>query len=220
MTDFIKKIINAVYDCLFPVRCPYCGKVINKNDYACTDCKKLFPEKSIERYAVGGYKCVSPFPYSGIFSKAVKKFKFGNCGGYSKQLSFMVVQSILQTYNISEIDVVTCVPMHKKSLKKRGYNHSQLLAKECAQIMNIPYADLLKKTRENKAQHSIKANKRADNVKGVYEIISKDSVKNKNILLIDDIITTGNTLGECSRILTQHGCKAVNCAVLCSVDSH
>lgn len=217
MTDFIDKLKNSVKDILFPVRCPYCETVIHKTEYACEDCKKKFPSPAIIKYAVGGYKCTSPFPYDGIFKKAVKRFKFGNKGGYAKQLAFPIVQSILESYQCVNFDLITCVPMHKKRLVQRGYNQAELLAKECANIMNIPYCDTLEKFKENREQHSIKASERAKNVKGVYRITDKELVNGKNILIIDDIITTGNTLGECAKILMKQGCKSVDCAVLCSV---
>ena len=217
MTDFIDKLKNNVKDILFPVRCPYCETLILKTEYACEDCKKKFPSPSIIRYAVGGYKCTSPFPYDGIFKKTVKKFKFGNKGGYAKQLAFPMVQSILESYPGVNFDLITCVPMHKKRLAERGYNQAELLAKECATIMDIPYFDTLEKFRENREQHSIKASERAKNVRGVYRIIDKVLVENKKILIIDDIITTGHTLGECAGTLIKSGCNSVNCAVLCSV---
>jgi len=217
MTDFIDKLKNSVKAILFPVRCPYCETVIHKTEYACEDCKKKFPSPAIIKYAVGGYKCTSPFPYDGIFKKAVKRFKFGNKGGYAKQLAFPMVQSILESYPGVDFDLITCVPMHKKRLAQRGYNQAELLARECAKIMNIPYCDTLEKFKENREQHSIKASERAKNVKGVYRIIDKELVRDKNILIIDDIITTGNTLGECAKILMKKGCRSAECAVLCSV---
>lgn len=217
MTDFINKLKENAKDILFPVRCPYCEAVILKTEYACESCKKKFPSPAIIKYAVGGYRCTSPFPYDGIFKKAVKKFKFGNRGGYAKQLAFPIAQSILESYPGVEFDLITCVPMHRKRLIERGYNQAELLAKECAGIMNIPYFDTLEKFKENREQHSIKASERAKNVKGVYRTIDKELVRNKNILIIDDIITTGNTLGECSGMLIKSGCNSVKCAVLCSV---
>lgn len=217
MTDFIKNLNKNIKDILFPARCPYCSKVITKTEYACPACKRQFPAPSIIRYAVGGYKCVSPFPYDGIFRKAVCRFKFGGGAGYSKQLSFTIADSVLEKFDPNCFDIITCVPMHKKRLKQRGYNQAELLAKECSQILKIPYSDLLEKYKENLEQHSIKASQRADNVRGVYKAVDKSAVKDKNILIIDDIITTGNTLGECAKMLMESGCKSVTCAVLCAV---
>ena len=129
----------------------------------------------------------------------------------------MIVQSVLEVHEEINFDIITCVPMHKDDRKKRGYNQAELLARECAKIMNIPYIDTLEKHKKNKVQHSIKAKERAKNVRGVYRLIQKDIVKDKNILIIDDIITTGHTLGECAKVLSKGKCKSIRCAVVCSV---
>lgn len=216
-TDFIKKIRKNIYDALFPVRCPYCGKVINKTQIACKNCLNMFPEISYRRFASGGYKCCTPFLYRGIFAAAAKRFKFANGGGYSPQLSAVIAKSISECYPdiLADIDYVTCVPMHKKQLRQRGYNQAKLLARDCAEILKIPYIDALEKYRENETQHNLRASLREQNVKGVYRVCNKNFVKGKNILLIDDIITTGNTLGECCRVLEKSGCNQVICAALC-----
>lgn len=218
--DSIKRLKKLIIEYIYPVRCPYCGKVIHRKEYACEKCKELFPKTSYKRFAIGGHLCSAAFPYEGIFSKAVKTFKFHNCGFYAKQLSLPLIQSIIEIHPEINFDFITCVPMHKESLKKRGYNQAELLAKECAEIMNIPYLPTLEKFKKNEPQHSIKAHKRADNVKGVYRIIDKQIVANKNILIIDDIITTGHTLGECSKILYKSGCACVSCATVCTVVVH
>lgn len=75
---------------------------------------------------------------------------------------------------------------------------------------------ILAKTKKNKTQHSIKAAERAKNVIGVYSPIDKNLIKGKRILIIDDIITTGSTLGECARILNKCKCGEICCCTLCT----
>lgn len=217
MNSYIKKLLSFIDDILFTVKCPYCGKVIERTEYACDTCKTKFPKTAFTNYAVGGYETVSPFPYNGIFSDAVKRFKFGDNPKLSKQLAFPISAEIMKAFDISKIDFITCVPMHKKNFRKRGYNQAELLAKECAEILEIEYLDTLEKFKENHFQHQLSGNKRAANVKGVYRVPDKSTVKDKNILIIDDIITTGNTLGECCRILKKSDCGNLYCATLCVV---
>ncbi len=217
MTHFIRKITDAVSDIFFTARCPYCTTVIKRTEYACKECKKSFPNSITIRYAVGGYRCCSPFPYSGKFKKAVQRFKFNNCGSFSKPLSYAMFKSIETILKDENFDLITSVPMHKNTKRERGYNQADLLAKRFSEFSGIPYAETLEKFKENKTQHSIKAKERAKNVRGVYRIIDKSLVKGKKILIIDDIITTGNTLGECARILTKAGCGKICCATVCAV---
>ena len=117
---------------------------------------------------------------------------------------------------MSAVDIITAVPMYYKNMRERGYNQSELLAKECAEIFNIPYAELVEKHKKNKAQHTLKGKERESNVQGVYRVIDSQAVADKNILIIDDIITTGNTLGECCKVLKKAGCKNICCAALCA----
>ena len=216
MTHFIDKIYSRIKDFLFTVRCPYCGKVIEPNKKCCDKRKKEFPKFPFVRYATGGYICTSPFPYDGIFRMAVLNFKFRNCGAYAELLSYEMVRAIKDVYSNKEFDIVTCVPMHKDTLKERGFNQAELLARECAALLGMEYGNLLVKTKKNKTQHSIKAAERAKNVIGVYSPIDKNLIKGKRILIIDDIITTGSTLGECARILNKCKCGEIYCCTLCT----
>lgn len=217
MKDFIKKIKDALCDALFTVKCPYCARVIPRNEYACRQCKEKLPEKSIITYANGGYKTVAPFEYDGIFAKAVKDFKFRENSDYAKALAFPISCAVVECFGTGSIDIVTCVPMHKKNLKERGYNQSELLARECAKLLEIPYVNCIEKHKQNRLQHTLHGKERLNNVRGVYRITDKALVKGKNILLIDDILTTGSTLGECCRVLKKADCAHVSCAVLCAV---
>ena len=212
-----KRMIEAVENAFFPVRCPYCDKVIYHEQYACEECKSEMPELPITNYIEGGYRCTSPFLYKERFSDAVKAFKFSNRAQYAKQLAFAVVTA-LNCVNKLEYDYITCVPMHPDQKIERGYNQSELLAKQCSALMKIDYIDALEKFKQNKPQHSLKGSERRKNVKGVYRAINKDKIKGKKILLIDDIITTGNTLSECAKMLKKSGCEEIDCAAVCYVN--
>lgn len=216
MNSSIKSTIRFLQDIIFTVKCPYCEKVIDRRDYACKDCKQKFPKAGIKTYAIGGFKTISPFKYDGIFASGVKNFKFHENPSYSRQLAVVLANEISVQYDVKSFDLITAVPMHPHNKRERGYNQAELLAKECAEILGIPYAVLLEKHKKNKAQHTLKGKERENNVQGVYRVIDKQTITDKNLLIIDDIITTGNTLGECCRILKKSGCKSVCCATLCA----
>ena len=217
MKKLAKRVRDFILNIFFPTVCPYCGKVIYPDEYACAECIKKLPPKSITKYAVGGYLCSAPLPYEGAYSNAVKTFKFGSMGSYAGQLAFLIVQSVLEVHKNIDFDFITCVPMHIKDKKKRRYNQAELLARECAEIMNLPYIEAIEKFKQNQAQHTLSGIDRERNVKGVFRVIEEDKVRDKSVLIVDDIITTGNTLGECCRILKKSGAKNIYCAALCSV---
>ena len=110
---------------------------------------------------------------------------------------------------MEKYDIIIPVPIHYKKTKYRGFNQCELIAKELAKnVEKLQYRnDILIKIKNNLRQSSLKAEARKDNVKNVYMI--KDLVKNKvemqnkNILVFDDICTTGNTISECIRTLKE-----------------
>ncbi len=210
--NIIKNIIAA----FLPNRCPFCNKVLEPELNYCKKCEKEFPQFAIKSFAKGGVACISPFFYQGKFKDSVKLLKFKDYTQFAKPLAIPLANSITKYADKVNYDYITYVPMHKKGLNERGYNQAQLLANEVSKILNIPCTELLIKHKENKPQHHCKGNERVSNVKGVYKVISPEKIKDKNILIIDDIITTGNTLGECCRVLYKGKAKYIYCATLCS----
>ena len=214
--NVFKKILHFSAVALFPSRCPYCNRVIPDTECACKSCRGKFPEVCCTRYAIGGFLCASPFPYNGVYAKAVKRLKFHNRGDLAKPLATQIVRAVSEIHGDLRFDLVTCVPMHYKDKRARGYNQAELLARECAKIMKLPYLDTLEKVKRNNPQHKTSGRDRAKNVHSVYAMKDIESVKGRNILIIDDIITSGNTLGECARILSKGKCAEIRCAVVCT----
>lgn len=113
-------------------------------------------------------------------------------------------------------DFLLCVPPDKKRYRKRGFDHAALIGSAVSEKLDIPYMDnIIDKIKSNKPQHTLNARQREENVRGVYKIIAPDEVKGKNILLIDDVFTTGSTTNEISRILKRAGAKYVLVATAC-----
>lgn len=107
-----------------------------------------------------------------------------------------------------KIDYIVSVPMHLSKLRKRGYNQSFLLANDLAKITGIDFIkDLLIKVKNTKRQVGLNISKRKTNLKDSFSVKDKykDIIRGKNILIIDDVFTTGSTINECARILKIYG---------------
>jgi ComF family protein len=214
---FIQKILNLIY----PQKCPHCQNLLYGKQLFCDDCEsklirkilitKIFDEND-EKNLIAN--CVSPFEYSGCIRSAIKKFKFRNCINFANAFSEEMFKVIKIFFKNEKFDAVTSVPLSKIRLKERQYNQSELLAKNISKFLNLPYCELLVKIKNNQPQYSLNFAKRFENVKNVYDFSFKTSVKNKNILLCDDIVTTGNTLKECIKVLYKNGACKVCCATL------
>lgn len=205
-----KTVYKFILNAFFPARCPYCNEVVFRNDEACDECKKILQYDNI---VTPLYKSrnISPFKYSGINKKAVLKFKFYNNPNYSEQMAISMKQAINREYD-EYFDIITCVPFTKKRYLERGYNQSQLLAENLGNLFDIKFQSVLLKIRDNESQHTLSKDKRKKNVEGVFDINPEYKITGKNILLIDDILTTGSTLNECINVLYKSGANTVLCA--------
>ena len=107
------------------------------------------------------------------------------------------------------------VPISKKRLSFRGYNQSLLISKEIAKLTKIELnADCLVKVKNTVKQSTLNKEDRAKNVVNAYKLINGNILKNKKILLIDDIYTTGNTVNECCKILREIKPRKIGIMVL------
>lgn len=211
-----KKILTGLVSVFFPQRCACCGRVIVPSALFCPECLAALPKTVYERSAVGGFLCSAALLYEEPYSTALKRFKFHSKPGGLQGFAFLTVKAARERFEGKDFDAVTCVPMTRLAVFKRGYNQSEELARACAKLMALPFEPVLEKYRSNAPQRTLNRSQRAKNVRGVFRIRKSHSVTGKRYLLIDDVITTGSTLGECARVLKTGDCSEVCCAVLCT----
>lgn len=211
-----KKILTGLVSVFFPQRCACCGRVIVPSALFCPECLAALPKTVYERSAVGGFLCSAALLYEEPYSTALKRFKFHCKPGGLQGFAYLTVKASRERFEGKDFDAVTCVPMTRLAVFKRGYNQSEELARACAKLMALPFEPVLEKYRSNAPQRTLNRSQRAKNVRGVFRIGKSHSVTGKRYLLIDDVITTGSTLGECARVLKTGGCSDVCCAVLCT----
>ena len=211
-----KKILTGLVSVFFPQRCACCGRVIVPSALFCPECLAALPKTVYERSAVGGFLCSAALLYEEPYSTALKRFKFHSKPGGLRGFAYLTVKAARERFAGKDFDAVTCVPMTRLAVFKRGYNQSEELARACAKLMALPFEPVLEKYRSNAPQRTLNRSQRAKNVRGVFRIRKSHSVTGKRYLLIDDVITTGSTLGECARVLKTGGCSDVCCAVLCT----
>ncbi len=170
-------------------RCLICSNEINNEATICDSCQKHPPHF---------IKLFSPFRYEGIVKKSVLNYKYDNSKYLAKGYA-LILSELLRNL---DIDLITFVPMSKN--EKRYFNHSKQLAEELSKLLKTPCEELLKKVKNTKEQKSLTFKERRENVKDVFALTK--SVKNKKILLVDDIASTCSTLDACAE-------KLKNCVV-------
>ncbi|MEG1719376.1 MAG: ComF family protein [Clostridia bacterium] len=219
-------MFNNIIRFLFVKRCFLCGKIISFPDNAdlptracksCLDNIRLTNYTPIinfsaikkgKRYFSMAY---APFFYTLSIKQAILRFKFRNQKNLSAFFAKFMCVAFMDNDFLKDIDYMIPVPISKDKMKRRGYNQSLELAKDIELDKNIEILDkVLIKTKVNKTQSNmLNIKEKVSNVSGVYKVVSNEKIKDKKILLIDDIVTTGATANECAKALIDAGAKEV-----------
>mgnify|MGYP000341350924 CR=1 FL=1 len=198
---YILKVYNEILDIIYPAeeKCIIC-----KSDGfigLCPCCKK-----SINR-AIFENNNLSYGFYGGILKKLILEFKYESNYTAGYLLSNFLLE-IIEENNI-KADVICYVPMTKKAEKKRGFNQCKVIAKNISNATGIPVRKCIKKIRNTKEQKTLNKEERIENLSGAFKVNNVDNIKNRNVILIDDVITTGATISECQNILKKSGAKKI-----------
>lgn len=209
--SFIRKLL----DFLYPPKCAFCRKLIPAGaDGICPECKKSLPFTKSGDQVHGNFftVCVAPLYYEDEVRDALLRYKFHQQASYCTAFGGLIADCVSERLT-EPIDLVSWVPLSRKRLRKRGYDQAKLLAEEVAKQLDLPCRPVLKKVVNTAPQSRTgSAEKRKANISGAYIVPENQNLEDLTILLIDDIVTTGSTLSECSRMLGMAGVKRVYCA--------
>ncbi len=218
-----KKFTKNLLGLFFPNRCIFCRQIVASDQHICESCKENHLPQEITREIVWPecptpILCQSVYAYCGEVKRSILDFKFHgkreNAGFYADVLKEM----LFPHPHTLHIDCITDVPLSKKRKQERGYNQSELIARELSCLLEIPYRPVLEKIKQNEAQHTLSAKERQENVQGVYQVKRKETVQHKSILLVDDVVTTGATLGACAAALYAQGAAEVRAVAIAQTD--
>ncbi len=143
------------------------------------------------------------FQYQGKIRQILLDYKFNNQAYLYKTIVNFLLKNKKFFQILKSYDTIVPVPISKKRRKERGYNQSELIAREIAKRLEITYDNKsLLKVKNIIEQSKLNKEEREKNIQGVYQLRNKQILENKKILLLDDIYTTGSTVNECSKILS------------------
>lgn len=189
-------------ECLYNLKiikghnCKICSKPLITSGEICIECietPKFFR------------KVYSPYKYEGLIRDIIKDYKYNNKPYYYKMLGELLYKHIKEID--IDFDIISYVPLHKNKRRKRGYNQSELMAKYLEKKLNISCERLIERLLDTKAQNQLKREDRVKNLKNTF--LAEKNLGNKNILIVDDVYTTGTTLNECSKSLLKVGVKNI-----------
>jgi len=158
--------------------------------------------------------------YTGALREMVGLFKFERVAVLSRLLGEKLAEEVRQMPGLSRNAIVVPVPLFRNRLTERGFNQSLLLAEQVVRVLNGRYnfrlriADALHRVKSTENQYLLTPRQRRQNLRGAFAVRDKAAIAEKDILLIDDIYTTGATARECARILLREGAASVRIATL------
>lgn len=233
----VRGLIDYIGRILYPQVCPLCGVVIDiRNNGTCDECrgrisyvqspvclkcgKEIFDEEielceDCSKYMRTYDKGFPAMNYIEPVTDCVAKFKYNN----RRELADFFASEIIRCHGkrIAELspEVLIPVPVHKKKLKKRGYNQAELLARSLGRRLDIPVdADIIKRNLNTMPQKKLDNVEREKNLKKAF-ISDCEIVQYKKVMLVDDIYTTGATIESCTSLLKQKGVEKVYYTSIC-----
>ena len=228
-------MMNRLLRFLFPPKCVCCDTVVESDCFAlCTSCAAELPKNKkackicgtpldtvygpllctkcqTTRRAFSG-ACI-PYIYRDGARDAILKMKFCGRSGSARTLAACILLK-MREQEMPRPDVITYVPMHFIRLGMRGYNQAELLAKALGKMLSVPVEATLRKTKHTVPQSKKGQRERILALRGMYAVLPRAAVRDKKILLVDDVVTTGSTMQVCASLLKKHGAKDVQIAAV------
>jgi competence protein ComFC len=230
MPKIIMKLSHMVLDALFPPVCLNCeSPVADQKHLLCKNCfahVRLRDALACSRCSMRLVRarqacgCKEPYllaaatEYDEPIPALIKHFKYGKLYPLEFFLSALVVAYLKRVELPVEKYIVCPIPLHFFKERRRGFNQSAALAKRITDYFGTQYEQLLTRTKATKPQAKLSIEKRKKNMEGSFACYKRKLVQNKNIILVDDVATTGATLREACRALKAAGAHQIICLVV------
>ncbi|WP_242847463.1 ComF family protein [Syntrophomonas zehnderi] len=181
--------------------CDKCGKYLENGASLCADCQKTPPGFELAR-SVG--------PYNEPYRIAIKVLKFMGRKHLAYCMGDMMAEKVQSEPRFMPIDLIVPVPISSGGLKQRGFNQAELLARQVSKRLKVKMDPrIIYRVKDTPSQVELSREEREKNLQFAFQIEDNRKVYRKNILLVDDVYTTGSTSRECTRVLLEAGAARV-----------
>ncbi len=223
---FTHTLVSDFADLLFPTLCLGCSRSLSANEkILCIDCRINLPEtkqhhEPYERDLLNKFAGKVPiaflasfvyFKKGSIVQKLIHQIKYRGQKEAAKELAGWYGFQLKTESNLTDnMDLLVGVPLHKSRLNQRGYNQADWIAEGLSEVLAIPArTDVLIRKRFRSSQTRKNRIERWENVKTVFDVPDHQEVAGKNIIIVDDVLTTGATIEACAIELLKAGCRSV-----------
>jgi competence protein ComFC len=229
-------LLGSIASLLYPPACTICSASVGLGEYLCDECEASvsrivppFCNKCSEPFAgaiTTTFSCancthrrlhfdaaVSAYRSRGIVRHVILNFKYGR-QIHLRHLVARWLAAALDDERLRErrFDAIVPVPLHPARQRERGFNQAALLAEWLSSNLSAPLRPVLQRIHYTTTQTAFDRSERMQNLRGAFRLRKKADVRNLDVLLIDDVLTTGSTLSECARTLKEGGAQSVYAA--------
>ena len=221
---------NALLHMVYPHVCAGCGTdVLPPQSQLCVKCIHELPLTHFEKQSQNPVEKILAgrvpfrqataqlyFNKQSVLQRLMHRFKYKENKELGLQLGMIMGYQMLESGRFNHLEALIPLPLHESKMKMRGYNQAEVLCNGISQIMQLPVFTSIVKRNVNTASQTRKS--RADrwqNMAGKFDIVNNTELQNKQILLVDDVVTTGATLEACANALLKINGLTVNFATLC-----
>lgn len=213
----IPRLVEDVINVLFPAECHLCGCHLSPHErFLCTPCIETLPRTGyhrnlrnpMEQRFAGQFRfegATGHFFYSrdSQLSKLIQDMKYRNFPAIGDMMGKIAGQELYISGFLSDIEIIVPLPMHFFKKARRGYNQVDNIARGISEATGLKYLDALKMTRGRKTQTSLSGAERITNAESLFQVRKDVDLNKKGVLLVDDICTTGATLGSAAKTLAE-----------------
>ncbi len=213
------------FDLMLPRICSHCGMKLSIDEKTlCSNCYsdvlttnqdlliKEFNKKFYDKKIIDDFYSIYIFEKDKSLQSAIHSFKYEGKFGNAILLGETLGEKIIQENNW-QIDYIIPIPLHNLKKLDRGYNQSYYISKGLRKVFNIPIKkNIVKRIKHTQSQTLLNLIEREENMKDAFAVKNNTNLNGKNVLLIDDVITTGATINECGKVLKNAGANKVYAA--------
>ncbi|MGL5786174.1 MAG: ComF family protein [Bacteroidales bacterium] len=231
--SFILAIVQYTLDIIYPRICIIClNALVRGESHICISCLNNLPRTNYhilnkhdleQRFwgiiPVENVCSFFYFQHEGVRAM-IHEIKYRGGESLAVYTGSLYAKELAESGYLNQIDIIIPVPLHSKRLKERGYNQSLRIAEGLSLVCEKPVAeDILIRKIYNPTQTKVSREQRWENVNSIFKLINKDKIKDKHILLVDDVLTTGATLIECAKELQKEPSVKISILTLACVRS-